>query len=160
MTESPKPEHTASLAEAPTLPIDAVPTDLVTAAPAPRRRRTGPIVMSVLNTLLLLALGGVVALMVRTDRAWQADREYKDRQIAEIVAEVAEADSQISDLDAEIAELGQQRAEVERRDPAVLKCVAAVRKTIERIDAGERSIVLDYDDPCGVPLSTRWTING
>ena len=135
-------------------------TDVTAVAPARRRRRAGVIVLSVLNMLLLLALGGLVATMVRTDQTWKADRDYKDRQIAEIVAEVAEADARISDLDAEAAELVKKRAEVEKRDPAVLKCVAAVRKIIERIDAGERSIVLDYDDPCGVPISARWTING
>lgn len=154
MTETSQSDYAPVAAESPPTTQSAVPSR------PPRRRRAGIIVLSAVNTLLLLALGGLVALFMDSARAWNADRDYMSRQVAEIVDEVAAAEEEISDLDAQSGEIGAKLAEVQGRDPAVSRCLAAVRKIIERLDAGERSIVLDYDDPCGVPLPGRWTING
>jgi hypothetical protein len=133
------------------------------AVPAPvapeRRSRAAVIVLSVLNTLLLLTIGGLVALLLQFQQRWDSDQAQRDQQISEVGAQIAGVEADISDRTAEEADFKAKEAEATKREAGVAECVAAVRALVARLDAGEKDVPLSYDDPCGVPVSGRWTFN-
>jgi hypothetical protein len=141
------------LTPAPTAEMAAVP-------PAPRRRgRAGVIAMSVVNFLLLAVLGGAVFVRMQFQDQWEADRADRAGQISDVRGQTTAVEGRIRDREAEQADFTAKEAEAVKREPAEEACLKAVREVITKLDNGEKNIVLTYDDPCGVPVSGRWTIS-
>jgi hypothetical protein len=140
---------------------NVVPAQHVPPAPAaePSRGRAGVIVLSVLSFLLVLTIGGLVVLLLQFQQRWDNDRAQRDQEISQVRQQIVGVEEDIRDRKAEEADFKAQEAEATKRDPGVAECVAAVRALVARLDAGEKSVLLDYDDACGVPVSGRWTFD-
>ena len=134
--------------------------EMAAVPPAPRRRgRAGVIILSVLNFLLLAALGGGLYFRMQTQQQWEADRADRAGQLSELRAETTEVEGQVRERKAEEVDFQGKEVEAAKREPAEEACLKAVRAVIAKLDAGEKNVVMDYDDPCGVPVSGRWTIS-
>ena len=147
----------------PTEPLFMAPAstaEMAAVPPAPRRRgRAGVIILSVLNFLLLAALGGAVYFRMQTQQQWEADRSYRATQLSELRDDTTEVEGQVRERKAEEVDFQGKEVEAAKREPAEEACLKAVRAVIAKLDAGEKNVVMDYDDPCGVPVSGRWTIS-
>jgi len=155
VAETPFPEQAPVVAGPPAEPAPA--TEAVVAVKHPRRRRTGLIVLTVVNVVLLLAVGGGIGLLVYSQDQWNRDRAGQEQQISEVQQDLADVESDILDRKAEEADLIAKEADWPQHDPADAACLAAVRAVKAKLDAGHQEVPVDYDDPCGVPVSGEWT---
>ena len=112
-----------------------------------------------LNLIGLAGLGGVTWYLRQSQQLWESDRTDRAAQITDIHQKVADVEADIRERKAEEVDFQAKEVDAAKRDPAETQCLTAVRSVIERLDAGEDEILVEYDDPCGVPVSGRWYIS-
>lgn len=135
----------------------AEPDTYLPSAPIPdpprpaRRRRPAVIVLAIVNTLLLLGLGALVAVFLVSRNAQEAIANDLERETGSVRDDVTAADKKIQDLMREKQRLDDEAAKAAERTPEDQECLDAVRVFIEDLEADDKARVA-FDRPCGVRL--------